>query len=623
MLDNISTCCAKSWLFILLLFGGIFHQANAGNDPLEGSLGLLPPGIEDLRITEVMYHPLDVGALNGDSLEFIELKNVGSTPVDLGGVAFTDGISFEFDNGITLAAGGFIVLAANVTEFANHYGFQPFGDFDGRLNNAGEQITLLGNNGTTLISFIYSDRYPWPLSPDGAGFSLVPVSESAGLDLNNPDNWRGSRLGGSPGADEPVVSSIAPIIVNEALTHTDLPFKDAIELFNPTNSTVDIGGWYLSDEKEAPLKYKFPANTEISAQGYLVFDEDDFNANPGQAGNFALSSFGDAIYLFSADDQDNLTGYMRGFTFGGADNGVTFGREEFSTGEEDFLLQKSETLGRENSGARIGPVVISELHYNPVVGEEEFIELINVSTQTIALFDGQFPENTWQIEGIAYIFPQNIEIGPQSIILVVPVEPAAFRAARGVPANVDIYGPYSGKLSNAGEVIRLTAPDNPDTDGTVPYFDIDRVSYQDSAPWPASADGGGPSIVKINLDGLSSDPVSWLATQNGGTPGYADLGSVAIEDLPGTGKGVSVEPAYPNPFTNTTSLVFVPDQSGRFEVRLFDILGRDAGVVFDEVVPAGTKQEVIIEKGNLSPGTYFLVVKSSRLEQKVQPVVIR
>ena len=169
-----------------------------------------------------------------------------------------------------------------------------------------------------------------------------------------------------------------------------------------------------------------PAGTSIAPQGYLVFDEDDFNPTPGVDPGFALSSFGDALYLFSADAQDNLSGYVHGFTFGAAENGVTFGRETWETGEEEMLPQLSETLGRENSGARIGPVVISELMYGPATGQDEFIELVNISSQTISLYDQQFPENRWRFDGVDFTFPENAALEPGGIALVVPLPPELF-----------------------------------------------------------------------------------------------------------------------------------------------------------------------------------------------------
>ncbi|UCH21336.1 MAG: lamin tail domain-containing protein, partial [Deltaproteobacteria bacterium] len=49
--------------------------------------------------------------------------------------------------------------------------------------------------------------------------------------------------------------------INEVLAHSDTEIYDWIELHNTTGSTINIGGWYLSDNDtdEASLKkYEIP-----------------------------------------------------------------------------------------------------------------------------------------------------------------------------------------------------------------------------------------------------------------------------------------------------------------------------------------------------------------------------
>ena len=47
--------------------------------------------------------------------------------------------------------------------------------------------------------------------------------------------------------------------------------EDWIELYNTSGSSVNIGGYYLSDKTSNPTKWEIPAGTIISANGYLVF----------------------------------------------------------------------------------------------------------------------------------------------------------------------------------------------------------------------------------------------------------------------------------------------------------------------------------------------------------------
>jgi len=135
-----------------------------------------------------------------------------------------------------------------------------------------------------------------------------------------------------------------------------------------------------------------------------VFTESQYNVGPN---GFALSSKGDEVYLFSGDAGGNLTGYYHGFGFGASTNGVSFGRVVVLLGGEDFAAQQSNTLGAANSGPRVGPVVITEVLYEPVPIMEgtnavddtlnEFIELENITSEAVPLFDPARPHNTWRL----------------------------------------------------------------------------------------------------------------------------------------------------------------------------------------------------------------------------------
>ena len=72
--------------------------------------------------------------------------------------------------------------------------------------------------------------------------------------------------------------------INEVLAHTDLPQRDFIELQNTTSSPLNIGGWYLSDSKNDLRQFQIPTGTVIAANGFVVFDESDFNSAPGTPG---------------------------------------------------------------------------------------------------------------------------------------------------------------------------------------------------------------------------------------------------------------------------------------------------------------------------------------------------
>ena len=75
----------------------------------------------------------------------------------------------------------------------------------------------------------------------------------------------GSGNGGSPGSAG--TGPVVDVVVNEVLSHTDLPFVDAIELYNTTAAPVDISGWYLSDSNGNYQKYQIADADPRSTRG--------------------------------------------------------------------------------------------------------------------------------------------------------------------------------------------------------------------------------------------------------------------------------------------------------------------------------------------------------------------
>jgi hypothetical protein len=152
---------------------------------------------------------------------------------------------------------------------------------------------------------------------------------------------------------------------------------------------------------------------------------------------------------------------------------VSFGRHVNSAGDEQFPAQLTVTLDATNAGPRIGPIVINEIHYHPVdLPDEEFVELLNISDESVPLFDPAHATNTWHLNGIGYAFPTNVTMGPGELLLLTAIEPEAFRATHQVAVDVQILGPYAGRLDNTGERLTLEAPDRPNLDA-LPYVAVE------------------------------------------------------------------------------------------------------------------------------------------------------
>lgn len=470
--------------------------------------------------------------LGGERYEFVELKNTGDTPLNLSGVQFTAGIQYAFPEGTVLGSGQFWLLTPHRSNFRDRYpGVVVSGQYMGSLDNGGERLILRDPFTNVITTVNYSDRAPWPVSSDGLGYSLVTVQPDPAGTQDDVTRWRASQnVGGSPGANDPV-PTMPGIKVNEVLTHTDPPLTDAIELFNPTSQAVDLGGWYLTDDRTQPRLWRIPDGITIPANSYSVFYEGHYaGTNLLVATNefgaaFALSALGEEVYLFSP-----TLAYSHGFEFGGAFNGVTFGRHLISTGEEHFPPQLTRTLGNANAGPVVGPVVFSEIHYFPAEGGDEYLELRNLTGQPVPLYDPSHPTNSWKLNGVGFEFNAGgVTLPPFGFALLVrgdATAPAAFRAKYSVPASVSICN-YAAALDNNGEALALRCPDEPVPTGTeagaVPYVEVERVRFGPLPPWPLEPAGGGPSLERVTADFYGNEPLNWRASETvHGTPGLGN-----------------------------------------------------------------------------------------------------
>ena len=174
-----------------------------------GTGTISPASSENLRITEVHYHPADLsesekeaGLTDPNDFEFLELANYSDGPIDLDGVRFVNGIAFEFDGDTLLSAGERVLLVRNQTAFEFRYpDANVSGIFDGGLANDGERITLIDALGVQIADVRYNDRAPWPIDADGEGYSLIFV----GGDESSVQRWQPSAtIGGTPGWSDAV-----------------------------------------------------------------------------------------------------------------------------------------------------------------------------------------------------------------------------------------------------------------------------------------------------------------------------------------------------------------------------------------------------------------------------------
>lgn len=469
-----------------------------------------------LRINEWMASPT-----SGN--DWFELYNPGTLPVQLTGLYFTDNgnepspvAPLSFIGG---GEDGYLQIFADNSTNDNEVDFG--------LSGTADSINLFFANATVI------DQVQYAQQTSGISQGRLPDGSSTIQSLGTA----------TPGDSN--LTLYQGVVVNELLSHTDPPLEDAVEFYNATDAAVNVGGWHLSNSRTDLKRYRVPDGTMIPARGYLVLYENQFNG-PSATTPFTFSSEnGDQVYL-SETVNGNLTGRVVEEVFEAAENGVSFGRVETSVpGDHKFVAMASRTFGVDNpttveqfrtgtglanSLPRVGPVVISEIVYNPLSLDgitdntvDEFVELANITGASVPLFDPLHPTNRWIIQGgVSFTFPRDISLAAGAVALVVSFDPAntaqlaAFKTKYSVPDTATVFGPYLGKLGNGGDQVELYKPDPPQAPGTpdegfVPYIRVDKVNYSDVAPWPTAADGTGQSLQRKNNTAFGNDPINWEA----------------------------------------------------------------------------------------------------------------
>jgi len=170
----------------------------------------------NLVVSEIHYHPKEPslaeqgqGFLDQDDFEFLELRNVSEESLDMTGVSFEEGVTFEFSPGFRIGPGETVIVARNEAALLYRYpSLQQSliaGEFEGGtgLSNGGEQLRLVAMDGSTIQDFTYDDKFPWPEGSDGSGVSLVLIYPFDLPDHGDPYSWResSSEDGNPTGSD--------------------------------------------------------------------------------------------------------------------------------------------------------------------------------------------------------------------------------------------------------------------------------------------------------------------------------------------------------------------------------------------------------------------------------------
>ena len=249
--------------------------------------------------------------------------------------------------------------------------------------------------------------------------------------------FRQSREAGE--AARPFISEIQAANRN-GLPDDDGQIADWIELWNPSTETLDLEGWFLTDDFRQLPKWRFPAVRLAPGEFLVIFatGKDRTNGAAPLHTNFRLDPAGEYLALIGPQGgqvvQEFLPKYPRQIV--GASFGLTpevFGRagksKAVSAGELGFLL--TPTPGAANTDELLG--LVEDTRFSRQRGVYTNAFQLEISTKTYETqirytLDGTAPNLT---NGFAYTAP--LAIGD-----TITVRAAAFRPGYQ-PSNVDTH----------------------------------------------------------------------------------------------------------------------------------------------------------------------------------------
>ncbi|MDB4539011.1 CotH kinase family protein [Saprospiraceae bacterium] len=134
------------------------------------------------------------------------------------------------------------------------------------------------------------------------------------------------------------LTTYGDVVINELMASNstivadqDGEYEDWVELYNNTSTSMNLNGYYLTDDANDLMKYQFP-NVTIDGDGYIIVWLDSDPSQQGLHADFKLSANGEELLLVNANLQ-----VVDKVVFGAQTTDVSYAR--FPNGIGEFVAK--------------------------------------------------------------------------------------------------------------------------------------------------------------------------------------------------------------------------------------------------------------------------------------------
>lgn len=317
--------------------------------------------------------------------DYIELHNGSTEKADISGYGLSDslleGAKYVFPAGTVLEPGAYVVVwCGGEAEDGMHAPFKL---------SAGEEAVLFDASGRPLDTAV--------LNSVDSGMVLRREGEvwtQAKPCPGYPKTEEGmAEYEASLKETEDMGLYINEFMASNATTICDSfgSYSDWIELYNSTDTDMDISGFGISDNLSQPMKYRFPDGITIAAKGYLVvFCSGNEGMQNGELhAPFGLRSYGEDVVIANRAGR-----IIDSYSFKNQETDVSMARIPDGAGE--FQSNSQPSPGYPNTGAGysafdaanrlpLGGVYISEFGGSTGSVASDWVELHNSTGSAVSL----------------------------------------------------------------------------------------------------------------------------------------------------------------------------------------------------------------------------------------------